>query len=206
VAAVAHQEGTDPIECGDDVEFGDTAGTAAADLLSLFDNDCRAVELITQLPRGQSHDSGLKFFAGDDQNRRSGWIQAGDLSFGDCIGFGRERLALLVEAFQTGCHFIGCLVFITAQEVIGQPGAGQTTGGIDAGSDAKADCCAVDRSGRHRGHFHEREQPHTFALAQFSQPPPHQRAIFALQGHQIGDGADGHQVEKGLLLGRRLVL
>ncbi len=75
-------------------------------------------------------------------------------------------------------------------------GGFQAAGGVQARGELETDLVGAQRSGALRNFF-ERDQAGALGRVQALKAGGNEKAIFADQGHDVGDGAEGDEIEQG---------
>ena len=110
----------------------------------------------------------------------------------------REPLSLAVQR-REGAGQLSSLPFVaTEEQVEGLTGMGQTTGGVEAWAQDPAHGPGVHLPPVQACLLDQGAQARAFASRKGLQPFSHQPAVLVQEGHQIGDGAQGHQLQEAV--------
>ncbi len=201
--AVSNQQLLARIERLSDVKLGDGAGRASTDSLAHLDDDDRAVELFGQAPGDQSHDARHKVGGGGKEQRQF-TIRRRQLTRA-LLSIARELLALAVQPAQFARQPLRVGGVLGLEQLVGDLGVGHPPGGVDPGRQRIGDGGSVHLPRLQPGLLAERLDARSLHPVEARQPLADQGAILTQQGHHVGHGSQGDQIQKLLLLQRYLL-
>ena len=197
MAAVAEQQVVALAQRGGQVEAGDAAARAAQLVAVAAEDDGRAVELLEHARGDNAHDADVPGQLALDDDEVGLRVEPGAHGADDFLGdaaFDLLALAVVgVELLRDGQRF---------GEVAGQEqaqgflGGFQAAGGIEAGRELEADFVGAEQ-GRGLGDSFQGDQAGALGGVQAFQAGGNQNAVFAGQRDDVGNGAEGDQVEQG---------
>ncbi len=106
-----------------------------------------------------------------------------------------HRAALGVDRVELLGDLDRPLRILGQQELEARVGAAQSARGVDARRQAKAERACVECAGIGTRNLHQRPQAGLGGARERPQPLADKPAVLALQGHQIGDRGQGHQLD-----------
>ncbi len=108
-----------------------------------------------------------------------------------------QGLALPVEIVQISGLHPGLGQVVAEEQFQGAPGLAHPAGGIEPGRQPEDHVLVGDGFAFQLGDFLQGDDAGAAALLQDLEPLVHQDAVFPHQGHHVGGGAQGHQVQVG---------